>query len=263
MPAKVFVSYSSADAALANSIYVYLNGHAIHAVKAPDDIRPGEDWAGSITGMIEAASHMVLIWTSHSMASKEVAKELTLAMQSNTVIIPFQVQDLAPEGAWRYHLANLHWLQAYSTDHDSACRNLANQIQGITPTPIETSATNSLSTKASRITPRNFRGNLLLALIALVLSITALILNLVALVIGIWLGLTQPLLQASMATMIGGIYRGIPPLSMVLYLISVVAALLVLMGRSNRKALAIASIALTGIQLLAYAISGAAGILPR
>ena len=197
------------------------------------------------------------------MASKEVAKELTLAMQSNTVIIPFQVEDLAPEGAWRYHLANLHWLQAYSTNHESACRNLADQIQGITPAPIDPSAPNSFSTTASYIAPRNPRGNLLLALIPLFLSITALVLNLVAVVVAIWFGLTQPSLQANMAAMIGGIYRGIPPLSMGLYLISIVAALWVLMGRSNRKALAIISIALSGIKLLAYAIGGAAGILPR
>ena len=257
MPAKVFVSYSSADTALANSIYAYLNGNAIHAVKAPDDIRPGEDWAGSITGMIESATHMVLIWTSHSMASKEVAKELTLAMQSNTVIIPFKVQDLAPEGAWRYHLANLHWLQAYSTDHESACRNLADQIQAIPSAPSRPSTLNS------SLAPKIPRSSALLVLIALLLSLAALLLNLVALVVGIWFGLSQPSLQPGMATIIGGIYRGIPPVSMGLYVVSLAASFWVLRRRSGRTALAIGTIALTGIQLLAYAIGAAAGILPR
>lgn len=41
MSATVFVSYSSADAALANSIYTFLNQHGIRALKAPEDIRPG------------------------------------------------------------------------------------------------------------------------------------------------------------------------------------------------------------------------------
>ncbi|NBV59284.1 MAG: TIR domain-containing protein, partial [Synechococcaceae bacterium WB4_2_0811] len=51
----VFVSYSSADTSLANSIYAYLNQHGIRALKAPEDIRPGQDWAGSIvaaTGLL-------------------------------------------------------------------------------------------------------------------------------------------------------------------------------------------------------------------
>jgi TIR domain len=64
----VFVSYSSSDASLANSIYTYQNKHGIRALKAPEDIRPKQDWAGSIAAMIDNATHMVLIWTRGSMA---------------------------------------------------------------------------------------------------------------------------------------------------------------------------------------------------
>jgi len=55
MSSTVFVSYSSADASLAKSVYIYLNQHGIRALKAPEDIRPGQDWAGSIvaaTGLL-------------------------------------------------------------------------------------------------------------------------------------------------------------------------------------------------------------------
>jgi len=142
--------------------------------------------------MIESATHMVLIWTSHSMASKEVAKELTLAMQSNTVIIPFPVRNLAPEGAWRYHLANLQWLQAYSTYHEPACRNLADQIQGILSIPQSLTGPIRPSSPKNPLAPSNPRSNALLVLIALLLSLAALLLNLVALVVAIWFGLSQP-----------------------------------------------------------------------
>ena len=257
MAVKVFVSYSSADASLASSLYAYLNGRGIHAVKAPDDIRPGEDWACSITGMIESASHMVLVWTRHSMASKEVSKELTLAMQSHTVIIPFQVEDLAPEGAWRYHLANLHWLQAYSMDHDSACHNLVELIQGVAP-PLISPADRS-SSPASTKAP----GKSMLGLIALLVTLASLLLNVAALVIAIWFGITQPAINTSVATIIGGIYRVIPPLSMSLYSISVVLAVRSLLRRNGRKRFAIGAICLTGIQLLAYAVGAITGILPH
>lgn len=66
-----------------------------------------------------------------------------------------------------------------------------------------------------------------------------------------------------MATIIGGIYRGIPPVSMGLYVVSLAASFWLLRRRCGRTALAIGTIALTGIQLLAYAIGAAAGILPR
>lgn len=249
--ATVFVSYSSADASLASSIYTYLNQHGIRTLKAPEDIGPGQDWASSIAGMIDSASHMVLIWTTSSMASKEVAKELTLAMQSNTVIIPFQVKDLEPAGAWRYHLANLHWLQAHSTDHATACRSLLDQIQGIQPAPATQRRAPRLRSKGAG------------ALIALIFSLGALLLNLVALVVGVWFGLAQPALQAGIATLIGMVFRAIPPFSMGMYLLSMLLAMTALLRRRGSKTQAAWAVALTAVQLLAYGIGSAAGLLPR
>lgn len=251
MSATVFVSYSSADAALANSIYTFLNQHGIRALKAPEDIRPGQDWAGSIAAMIDDATHMVLIWTSGSMASKEVAKELTLAMQSNTVIIPFQVEDLAPAGAWRYHLANLHWLQAHNTDHDTARQSLLDQIKGIQPAIVKQPIAPRHGTKGAA------------ALIALALSIGVLLLNLLALVVGLWFGLTQPTLQAGITILIGSVYRAIPPFSMALYLTSLVLAITALVRRRGSRAQATWAIALSAVQLLAYGVGAVSGLLPR
>ena len=94
-------------------------------------------------------------------------------------------------------------------------------------------------------------------------GLAALLLNIVALVFAIWFSIAQPTLHPGMATMIGDIYRAIPPLSMDPYLVSIAAAIWVLIQRSNRKAFAICSMALTNMQLLAYAIGAAAGILPR
>jgi hypothetical protein len=251
MTTTVFVSYSSADAALANSIYTYLNQHGIRALKAPEDIRPGQDWAGAIAGMIDTASHMVLIWTSGSMSSKEVAKELTLAMQSNTVIIPFQVENLEPEGAWRYHLANLHWLQAHAVDSDTACRSLLAQIQVIQPAHFTPSkAPRGMSSGSG-------------ALIALLLSFGALLLNLLALVVGLWFSLTQPNLQAGMATLIGTIYRAIPPFSIGLYVTSLTLVMASLVRSRGSSARAAWAGVLSAVQLFAYGIGSATGLLPR
>ena len=57
-----------------------------------------------------------------------------------------------------------------------------------------------------------------------------------ALILAIWFSLAQPTLQPGMATMIGGGggYRAIPPLSMGPQLISIAAAIWVLIQRSNR-----------------------------
>ena len=45
---QAFISYSVNDAILADAVYGYLKVNKIDAVKAPDDIPPGADWAASI-----------------------------------------------------------------------------------------------------------------------------------------------------------------------------------------------------------------------
>ena len=125
---RIFISYSTSDEALAQAIYVHLKGLDLNTKKAPEDIPLGCDWPSAITEMIESATHMVLVWTSESMKSKEVAKELTLAMQSGTQIIPFKAENLSPSNALRYHLANLQWLDAHQLSQEEALKHLSTQI---------------------------------------------------------------------------------------------------------------------------------------
>ena len=126
----IFISYSAKDEILASAIHAFLNSSGIKALKAPDDIAPGTNWAAAITQMIEGCTHMVLVWTSNSMASQEVSKELTLAMQCGAVIIPFRSEDLAPEGAWRYHLSQVQWLEAHAMPEGQALESLLRQVGG-------------------------------------------------------------------------------------------------------------------------------------
>ena len=129
----IFISYSAKDEILASAIHAFLNSSGIKALKAPDDIAPGTNWAAAITRMIEGCTHMVLVWTSNSMASQEVSKELTLAMQCGAVIIPFRSEDLAPEGAWRYHLSQVQWLEAHAMPEGQALESLLRQVGGSSP----------------------------------------------------------------------------------------------------------------------------------
>ena len=128
MSPVVFISFSAKDQELARAIHAFLNNAGIKALKAPEDIAPGTNWAAAITEMIEGCTHMVLVWTSNSMASQEVSKELTLAMQGNAVIIPFRSENLAPEGAWRYHLSQVQWLEAHYMPEGQALEALLRQV---------------------------------------------------------------------------------------------------------------------------------------
>ncbi|MSQ48716.1 MAG: toll/interleukin-1 receptor domain-containing protein [Deltaproteobacteria bacterium] len=109
----VFISYSGQDHAAADAIKHCLHGQGIRCWKAPEDVLAGEDWAAAITRAIEQAKVMVLVWSSASGQSKEVLKELTLAMNQGIAVIPLRIEDVPLHGTWKYHLAATHWLDAF------------------------------------------------------------------------------------------------------------------------------------------------------
>jgi hypothetical protein len=132
-PFDVFISHSSKDAQAASAIKQYLQTRGIRCWKAPDDIVPGESWPNAILRALENCHAMVLVWSSHSTASGEVSKELTLAMRNNLTVIPFRIQDIKASGDWEYHLANTHWMDAFSGELGEHLQGLAEYLSRVLP----------------------------------------------------------------------------------------------------------------------------------
>lgn len=125
----VFISYSSKNKQIADAVKHGLHSASIRCWMAPDDIQPGGDWAAEVADAIEACSVMVLIWTSASMRSVEVPKELGLAMSSGSIVIPFRLENIEPYGSFKYHLAGRHWLDAYDTDLEESIKQLTELVR--------------------------------------------------------------------------------------------------------------------------------------
>lgn len=125
----VFISYSSKDKQIADAVKHGLHSAGIRCWMAPDDIQPGRDWASDVTDAIEACPVMALIWTKASMSSAEVPKELGLAMSSGTIVIPFRLEDIQPEGSFKYHLTGRHWLDVYDKSLCEAVRQLTELVR--------------------------------------------------------------------------------------------------------------------------------------
>ena len=77
---------------------------------APESLMPGEQWGQAISRAIPGSCLMVLLWSNESMQSEQVINELTLADRSGVMILPFRVDDVEPEGAFKYYLYKTHWL---------------------------------------------------------------------------------------------------------------------------------------------------------
>src|SRR5580692_11793456 len=78
---RAFISYSSRDAALAESLKGTVEGDGISCFYAPTDIQEREVWRNRLELEIQLASVILLLYTDAAGNSDEVYKEIELAHQ--------------------------------------------------------------------------------------------------------------------------------------------------------------------------------------
>jgi hypothetical protein len=113
MSADVFISHSSLDKPMADTICEFLESKGISCWIAPRNILPGEEWGDSILRGIQNSKIMVLIFSQSANDSGPVRSEVDRAMNARKVLIPFRIQNVAPTGAMEFHIGRRHWLDAY------------------------------------------------------------------------------------------------------------------------------------------------------
>jgi non-specific serine/threonine protein kinase len=128
----VFVSYSKDDKEAAIAACQALEQAGIRCWIAPRDVTAGDDFSEAIPRAIEGSEVFLLIFSSRANASKQVTRELHLAVSNiGTSIVPIRTEAFEPVGAMRYLLAGLHWLDASSDRLDAALVDLVAHIRRI------------------------------------------------------------------------------------------------------------------------------------
>lgn len=127
MEEMVFISHSSADKAVANTICHRLEETGIRCWIAPRDIT-NSDWAGSIMDGLRRSEVFVVVISHNSIPSPEVAKEVTEATHTCRYILPFKVDDEMLNDRLQYHLGPCHWLDAVSPPMEQRIDELKERI---------------------------------------------------------------------------------------------------------------------------------------
>jgi hypothetical protein len=127
----VFISHSSRDKNIAHAIVAGLENNKVRCFIAPRDINPGDDWISTISQTIINVPVMVLIFSENSNNSREVDTEINLAVNHNTVIIPFRIDETSPSAEKEYRLGNVHWLDAPDPLTDKQLQSLLDIIRPI------------------------------------------------------------------------------------------------------------------------------------
>lgn len=130
MTAPIFISYSSRDQEVAQTICSALEKRRIDCWIASRDIRPGENFQEAIVKTIRTAKVMVLVFSDNANNSDEIKKELALASQNKLVIIPAKVEDVVPNPAFAYEFATRQWINLYE-EWDRRIEQLGERISDI------------------------------------------------------------------------------------------------------------------------------------
>lgn len=124
---RIFISYSTADTALAERICGALEAAALRCWIAPRDIPAGADWAAAIVPAIDECAVLVLLFSSAAAASPEVGREVVLAQAGRKPILPFRLENIQPAGPMRLALSGAQWLDALCEPRDTQIVALVNR----------------------------------------------------------------------------------------------------------------------------------------
>lgn len=133
----VFVSYSSKDKSIADSIVAAMENNHLRCWYAPRDIQASEDWGKAITNGILKSRVFLIIFSGNANQSQRVLDELNFAISKEIIILPFRIENLEPYGAMGLHLSSRHWLDAYDPSWESHIRKLVKNVSLILETSID------------------------------------------------------------------------------------------------------------------------------
>jgi TolB-like protein len=105
--ADIFISYSSHDREKAVSLAEELRacGTTVWIDQAIDGAM---QWSSEIAQALDECKALILLVSKSSLSSKNCAKEVTIAAESDKHILPIDLEDIALPREFKYHLAGLH-----------------------------------------------------------------------------------------------------------------------------------------------------------
>lgn len=127
MTKTVFVSYSSDDRKLVNTITKMMKESGISYWKAPEMIPAGSSYAREIPRAIKECEVFLLVLSRTSQKSIWVEKEIDSAISHRKTIIPFQIDDIPLNDTFRFYLNNVQMI-SYVEEGLDAMEELKEQL---------------------------------------------------------------------------------------------------------------------------------------
>ncbi|MFI5200897.1 MAG: TIR domain-containing protein [Candidatus Kapaibacterium sp.] len=136
MTPELFISYSRADSKQALTLVAELRSEGYEVWIDQAGIDAATIWSKEIAQAMQGCSAVILLLSPSSVASKNVAKELSVAVELNKQIIPVEVESATLTGEFLYHLSGLQRTSIANSEAIlKAVKNLAGDHKHPKPEP--------------------------------------------------------------------------------------------------------------------------------
>src|SRR5438270_7142339 len=102
MAQDFFISYQRQDSDSADRVCRMLEAQGISCWIAPRDVPPGQQWPAAIAHGIHRSRNLVLVLSSNSRNSKQIAREVEIADRKGLTILTFRLEDTEPPPSLEY-----------------------------------------------------------------------------------------------------------------------------------------------------------------
>jgi cytochrome c-type biogenesis protein CcmH/NrfG len=133
MAHDVFISHANEDKTIADMVCATLEQQGLRCWIAPRDIQPGVDWRSAIVAAIRSSRAIVLVFSKHANASRQIPKEVECAIDAEIPLIPFRIENVVPQGSLEYNLMGVHWLDALTTPLEAHIKRLGETLRRMVP----------------------------------------------------------------------------------------------------------------------------------
>jgi TolB-like protein/thioredoxin-like negative regulator of GroEL len=134
--AHVFISYASADTAVADKVCAALERAGVRCWIAPRDVMPGALYADAIVRAISSASAILLILSESAVVSPHVGKEIERGSSKRRPILALRVDAAPLTPALEYFLSESQWIDARSGDLDALLPRLKEAVRHLVASPV-------------------------------------------------------------------------------------------------------------------------------
>jgi TolB-like protein len=112
----VFISYASADTAMAQKVCSALEAGGFLCWIAPRNVVPGTMYADGIVHAIDESSVLVLILSARAIASAHVGREIERAVSKHHPVIALRIDAAPLTAAFEYFLNQSQWIEGGGSD---------------------------------------------------------------------------------------------------------------------------------------------------